>query len=314
MKYFIRLILSFVFILQLVNGSTTYLAAENNFLKRGSEQLTQSALAYFDQGVISYNEKNFSAAYENFRLSLAILLIVRELNSASLGIQGFIYLAKGFMYLNSGQQEKSLIQSNSSNYVVLAQLRKAYYPYLLAQYYFQKSLDFFSDVNYANLARSYKKITDENIDLVKKYLPQVDRQSRNFMKVIEAQAKCVFNYDLINAMFYAGDFNSFLSVIEENKKLVKQLQLYKSKNVNGFVQLNQAYLDLSAFLSYADKEKEWLESNKAFLQTKLNNCTQSISLAQAGFVSSSLRQFCSDLYNVVNVTKYILQQKTGIVF
>lgn len=286
--------------------------AQIQVMKEESLELFRTGIGYFDRGIDASNVYDFNESKKYTRLALSIFLSSRALDPENSYSKAFIYIAKGFMYHLSGSQMRMAIQTDSDPYTVIVQLRRAYYPLKHAQYYYDHALEYLQDPDTINYVKGLRERNNEEIKLVKQFLPQVDYKADRFMRSIETEAKGIVNFDKINDLITERNYSGMSSVIDENNKLAKKLERLKSDNAVGFRDLTKAYAELQPVLESMDQSDEQIKANSAFLGAKLNECIEYTRVAEAGFRDTALSDLCQNLRDNVLKIRASLRKRTGV--
>lgn len=277
-----------------------------------SLELFRTGVQYFDEGIDASNMYNYNEAKKYMRLALSIFLSSRTLDPSNSYSKGFIYLTKGFMYQLSGTQMRSAIRTDSDPYTVLVQLRRAYYPLKHAQYYYDLSLEYLTDPDTRKYVEAMRDRNNEEVKLVKRFLPQVDYKADRFMNTIEAEASGIVNFDKINDMITEKNYVSMADAIKKNQKISKKLEKLKSDNASGFSNLTKAYESLIPVLESLDKSDEWIRGNQAVLGERINASVEDTRLAEAGFRDMALSNLCGNLRDNAIKIRSELRKKSGV--
>ena len=286
--------------------------AQSQTVQDQSLDLFRTGVQYFDQGIDASNVYDYNAAKKYVRLALSIFLTSRALDPENSYAKGFIYLAKGYMYHLSGTQMRLDIQADSNPYTVLVQLRRAYYPLKHAQYYYDLSLEYIDDQMTRDYVERMQARNNEEVKLVKQFLPQVDYKASRFLKAIETEAAAIVNFDKINDLIMQKNYAPMRGVIEKNKKLAKKLKSLKSDNTVGFMNLTKAYADLIPVLEALDAPDAQLRGNAAFLGGQINTCIEDTRIAEAGFRDMALSDLCQQLRDNVMKIRASIRKRTGV--
>ena len=286
--------------------------AQTPLEKEQSLELFRTGVQYFDKGIDASNLYNYNNAKKYVRLALSIFLTSRALDPGNSYAKGFIYLAKGFMYHLSGTQMRLAIQTDSDPYTVLVQLRRAYYPLEHAQFYYDHSLEYITDPATRTYIEGMRARNNEEVKLVRQFLPQVDYKADRFMNTIETEAACIVTFDKINDMITEKNYAAIPELIKKNRQLAKKLESLKSDNAVGFKNLTNAYENLLPVLQMLGGDDASLRADQAFLAGKLDACIQDTRVAEQGFRDLALSDLCDSLREVAMKIKSALRKRTGV--
>lgn len=283
--------------------------ARRRVLMRCSVEFAKEGAKVFDEGVSSLNvKKNLQAAKQDFGRALSLFAYARKLSPDNKVATGFVNVSKAVFYEICGLENIALLKQGDTNYTAMAQLRKAYYPFVLADNYFKRSLLYLKSTALINIINSFRNINTESINIVKQYAPQVDYDAAKSMKSAELEATCIANFDAANELIVSGDHDGARELIEDNKNIMSGSAGTYSENAQGIIILADAYLALNKISAYPPADIILLKADFEAINADIAACAKSLGRARSALKNAMLINICDRLRQDIDAMKKSVEQ------
>lgn len=276
--------------------------------------LYSMAIANFDEAINCYNYQDLNTARETTLLAISLNETAYLLDPSNTELIGFLYMMKGFLYHIIGRQYANEIKPNDTNYIVMAWLRQAYYPFSCADKYYQEADRYLTTPAQQELLKTYIAKNEYFFKMAKKYIPTVDFDGKNYMKNIEKETSAIVDLDRVNSMITAKNFDAIPEFIESRVEDLRTANPDESLNSLGLTYLFRSYYNLSYALKNADNDPEWILQNIDKFENELNKCLAYLTKADENLKNEFLKETVVNIRGVVHSTWQRVKETAGLIY